>query len=290
MKIFKIAGVSALVLALILGIAAPVLAAPDLAELQAINVPTKVLTGKVVEKAVDDDGNPESFIIESGRGEITISVDENTRYVKSSPPQKAIALARKGLELKQQIRERLEQDLQRHQAEIKQRIQERLEQALPEHLAGLKQRIQERLEQALPEYQPEPKEQRPEELAPWNWRSLHPFAEEVSFDDLTPETRVLVRVVPGEDNPLAKLVIILEPTAYYRVTGTITDISPADNTITITPTDDGVDVVLKYNDKTRFILRGIIGLEEGQSVRAVYDDEMTTHTVVAPIEAPEVAE
>ena len=94
-------------------------------------------------------------------------------------------------------------------------------------------------------------------------RWLHPFAEEATFDDIAVGTQVVVRAVPAEDNPVAKLVIIIKPTGYGCILGAITDISPEDKTLTIAPADGGTDIVLSYSEGTRFILRGISELEEG---------------------------
>ena len=286
MKILKVAGLSILALSLILGVASPALATPDLASPQAIDTPPKTFKGMVTEIYKD------SFIIKSGEVEVTISVDDDTRYVWLFPPQRVVALARERLELRQRIREELEQALTRHRVELRERIQERLEQALPRH-PELKQRIQEKLEQVLPEHQLELQLQSREKLTQQNLQWLRHFAEEATFDDITPGTWVVVRAVATEDNPLAKVVFILEPTMYQCVTGTVTDIALAGETITIVPADGSDAITLKYNERTRFILRGTIRLEEGQSVRAVYaihDNELIAKAVFAPIEAPELAD
>ena len=105
-------------------------------------------------------------------------------------------------------------------------------------------------------------------------------------DDIAIGTQVVVRVVPAEDNLVAKLVIIIKPTSYGRILGTITDISPEDKTITIAPADGGDDIVLSYSERTRFILRGITELEVGQSIRAIHDEEMIAKVVFVPVGVP----
>jgi len=107
---------------------------------------------------------------------------------------------------------------------------------------------------ALARYRPELKRQNQEklELA----ERFRRFTQKATFDDIAVGARVAVRAVPGEDNPLAKLVLIIEPTTYKRVIGTITDVSLVNKTITIAPADGNNDIILNYNEKTRFILRG----------------------------------
>ncbi len=120
----------------------------------------------------------------------------------------------------------------------------------------------------LARYRPELKRQNQEklELA----ERFRRFTQKVTFDDITIGARVAVRAVPGEDNPLAKLVLIIEPTTYKHVIGTITDISLVNRTIAIAPADGSNDIVLNYNEKTGFILRGTPGLQEGGRVVAIY--------------------
>jgi len=107
---------------------------------------------------------------------------------------------------------------------------------------------------ALARYRPELKRQNQEklELA----ERFRRFTQKATFDDIAIGARVAVRAVPGEDNPLAKLVLIIEPTTYKHVIGTITDVSLVNKTITIAPADGNNDIILNYNEKTRFILRG----------------------------------
>jgi len=223
MKVLKVAGVSVLALSLVLGLALPVLAAPDGVLPEASNMPPKILMGEVV----DIDEAEKIFVIQSRGEELTISVNGDTQYLKAPIPRVVLPLARR--------------------------------------LMGLRQQSQERLG-----------------LMRW----LCPLAEEATFDDITVGTQVVVRAVPAEDSPVAKLVIIIEPTGYGCILGAITDISPEDKTLTIAPADGGTDIVLSYSEGTRFILRGITELEEGQSIRAVYDEDMIAKVVFVPVEVP----
>ena len=70
---------------------------------------------------------------------------------------------------------------------------------------------------------------------------------------------------------LAKVVLIIKPTTYASVSGTI-EVFPEDETITITP-DGGEAVTLSYNESTVFILQGTIQVESGQYAHAIYDSD-----------------
>lgn len=144
---------------------------------------------------------------------------------------------------------------------------------------------------ALARYHPELKRQNQEklELA----ERFRRFTQKATFDDIAIDARVAVRAVPGEDNPLTKLVLIIEPTTYRRVIGTITDVSLANKTITIAPADGNNDIILNYNEKTRFILRGTPSLQEGERVAAIYiendDGTLLAKSVMAGVEPLEPA-
>ena len=268
MKVLKIVGVSALALSLVLGLASPALAAsPNRVPPRASPVPPAILTGEVV--SVDE--GKAFFVIQSGLREVTVSVDRDTQYYKAPIPWRAIPPARGMMELRQQSQERLG---------LRQRLRSfvgktgSLFQALaPLGIPGL---VRQRLELRQPAV---------EELGLIGW--LRPFAEEATFDDITVGSHVVVRAVPGEDNPVAKLVIIIEPIGYGRVVGTITNISLENKTITIDPIDEDGEIILGYNERTRFILFGIPRLEVGQSIRAIYDaEEMIANLVFAPAAVP----
>ena len=267
MRTLKIVGVSMLALSLVLGLASPVLAAPpDWAPLQVSHLPREILRGEVV----DIDAGKTFFVILSQGQELTISVNDDTQYLKAPIPRVVLPLARHLMELRQESQERL--GLRQRLHSFVGRVGSFFRAVVPWGVPGL---VRHQLELRQPAGE-EP------ELGVW----LHPFAEEATFDDLTIGTQVVVRAESGEDNPVAKLVIIIQPTGYGGVVGTITDISTVDKTLTVAPADGGTKIVLSYNEGTRFILRGITKLEVGQSVRAVYDDEMIAKVVFVPVEVP----
>lgn len=118
------------------------------------------------------------------------------------------------------------------------------------------------------------------ELKPPKLKWLRPFGEESEFSDIAEGDRVVVWLAT-EDNNLAKRVLIIEPTTYASVSGTI-DVSSEEKTITIVTDEDGEvkEVPLSYNEGTVFILRGIIQVE-GQYAHAIYDsDNMVAKRVI----------
>jgi len=243
MRIWKVAGVSVLVLGLVLGLALPALAAPpDWAPPKADHVLPKLLRGEVIQV---DEGKTFFIIIQSHGQEVTISVDSDTQYFKVSVPRGVPALVKHQLGLVEQVQEN----------------------------SGLRQQIKARLELRL---------ENQEGFGLGRW--LRPFGEEASFDNIAVGSGVVVRTVAGEDNPLAKLVFIVELTGCGHILGTIKDISSGDKTITVAPADGGDDVVLSYGDRTHFILRGAPGLEGGELVRVVYDEEKMAKLVSMVVE------
>jgi hypothetical protein len=144
---------------------------------------------------------------------------------------------------------------------------------------------------ALARYRPELKRQNQEKLE--LVERFRRFTQKATFDDIAVGAGVAVRAVPGEDNPLAKLVLIIEPTTYKRVIGTITDVSLVNKTITIAPADGNNDIILNYNEKTGFILRGTPSLQKDERVVAIYmekdDGTLLAKRVMAGVEPLELA-
>lgn len=110
------------------------------------------------------------------------------------------------------------------------------------------------------------------------------FGEEATFGDIEVGDRVAVRLVPGDEKPVARLVLIYKPSPCKSVGGTITEVSPDNQTITIAPADDSEAVTLRYNEDTIFHLKGIIAVEPGQVARAMYliEDMMAKAVRVFP--------
>jgi len=267
MKALKVVVVSVLAFGLVFGLASPALAAPpDWASSWASHMSPAVLMGEVVEI----DTSQQTFVIQSGWWEVTVSVDSDTQYYEALIPWRAIPPAQRLMELGQESQEK---------PGLRQRLHSFVGRAGSLFKAVAPWRVP-----GLVRHQLELKQQAGEELGLMGW--LRPFGEEATFDDITVGSQVVVRAVPGDGNPLAKLVIIIEPIGYGRVVGTITDISTENKTITIDPTGEDGEIILSYNERTRFVLCGIPGLEVGQRVRAIYDEEeMVAKLVFAPVAA-----
>lgn len=219
-KVLKIAGVSILALGLVLGLTVPALASPSWAD----DSQSKVVRGKVL--SVGD----QEFVIQSGEQELTISVDENTKYYQDCVPERVVSLARQRVRLEHQY------ELPPLEVEDRPLLQ----------LARLKQ--------------------------------LRRFGEPAEFSDIAVGDIVTVWLADGDN--LAERVVIVEPTEYASVSGTIEGVSSEPKTITIAP-DVGGSITLNYNENTEFILRGTIQVEAGQSARVIYDsDNMLAKTVV----------
>ena len=100
-KLLTIVGVSMLALSLVLGLALPALAAPEWTKPWAEDFQGKIVKGKVLSV---DTAN-QQFVIKSGEDELTIKVDENTKYYKLSVPGRIMSLARHWKEFRQQNEE-----------------------------------------------------------------------------------------------------------------------------------------------------------------------------------------
>ena len=229
-KVLTIAGVSILALGLILGLALPALAAPGEAPPWAGDSQTRVVRGKVLSVGGQE------FVIQSGEEELTIKVDENTKYYKLCVPERIMALARHQIELRAQ------------------------DQLPPPEDVGIPRLQRARL------------------------KLLHHFGEKAEFGDIAVGDRVAVWLAPEENN-LAQRVLIIKPTTYAHVSGTIS-VSLAGEAITITPAD-GEPVTLSYNGSTEFVLNGFIAVEEGQYAHAIYNsDNMVAKRVAVYQEVP----
>jgi len=205
----------------------------------------------------------EFFVIQSGEQELVISVNDGTKYFKLYVPGRLVALVRHRMQLMQP---QVQQEIRVMESAINQ-------------LPQLKDR------EIL-------KHQRP------NLRRLRFFGEEATFGDIAVDDRVVVRAVREEDNYLAKIVIIIKPTTYARVIGTVSNIHEKAMEIAIEPlssssAEDG-EITLAYDSHTVFILRGTPGLQEGEKVVAIYmekeDGTLLAKRVMAGAEPLELAQ
>jgi len=113
-----------------------------------------------------------------------------------------------------------------------------------------------------------------------NW--LDRFGKEAQFSDIQVGDRVIAQVKTADN--LATRVLIIKAPVIQRVKGIITAIS--DNSITITPANSTA-VTLSWNGETRFVLKGLISVQNGQYATAVYNrNTMEAQTVDVQATAP----
>ena len=191
MKIWKIAVVVTLAVALVLGVTLPGLAASDETVPQTADCWPRLLKGEVLSV---DEVEPKSFVIQSGEEGLTILVDENTRYFMLYSPKELLGLAQQRVGLRQQNQERA-------------RV---IEPAVLMQLRAVGQ-------------VPQPKGILEHQRA--NLKQLRHFGEKATFDDIAVGNKVVVWLAPETNGYLAKIVTIIEPTTYARVAGTITGVS-----------------------------------------------------------------
>jgi hypothetical protein len=111
---------------------------------------------------------------------------------------------------------------------------------------------------------------------------LDRFGKQAQFSDIQVGDRVIARVKTADN--LATQVLIIKAPAIQRVKGIITAVS--DNSITITPTNSTA-VTLSWNGETRFVLKGLISVQNGQYASAVYNrNTMKAQTVDVEATAP----
>jgi DNA-binding beta-propeller fold protein YncE len=248
MSVLKIAVASVLALSLVLGLALPALA--DSGEpLPWAGFKARIVKGEV---SYVDQEDQAYFDVQSGEDELTINVDENTRYFILGAPGRLVALA-------QQLRIRDQEEVGAPAGQgLGLGLQSRARTAVQEQA---RLRVQDQLCQAGNSPMPEP------QLAWWSrWSWCRPFGAGAGFGDIEVGDRVVVWLADGDN--LARAVLIVKPATRAIVSGTITDVGS--ETIEITP-DGGEAVTLDYNEDTVFVLDGFTSVEEGQLARAVYD-------------------
>ncbi len=296
MKVLKIAVPLILAIGLVLGIALPGLANPESGEYQEEDYPRQgehpawakvapnMKAGEVVEKG------DSFFKIQRGEEElVTITVDENTKYLKVPALRGIAPLLRNRMALKHQ-NQPVAGDIKpaapmkrgiinaaqfRKESGFDRLVSTSMAAPQPNPARLIKRGRAFGQMAPVPMTAPQPAQVEGNGIGnggSGNLERLRQFVEEATFEDIDVGDRVAVRLVPDQEEFLAKLVFIFEPGAYTRIAGTITTISSEDKTITITP-EDGEPVTLTYNDDTVFTLKGTITVAEGQSVSAVYHTE-----------------
>ena len=285
MKALKVALAVTLAVGLILGATLPGLANSDEPEPQAESQPHPgILKGQV--SSINE--TEELFTIRAEEPGIDIKVNEGTRYFKLTAPPQVLAALRQHRMESSESQEQIRATASAIPMQFKAPGQMlSLRRGKPfTNLASVPAETQE-FASNLPT--PGWGKEKPKRLqGNLNW--LHQFGGEATFDDITIGDRVIVLVVPNEGEPLAKLVLIIEPAAQNRVIGEVTEIT--ENTVTIAP-ENGDTVELNYNEDTIFILRGTPFLEEGEEAVAIYvetEDGLLAEKIMQGCSQPELAD
>jgi len=186
-KVLKIAGASVVALALVLGLTLPALASPSWAD----DSQGKVVKGKVL--SVGD----QEFVIQSGEQELTISVDDNTKYYRMSMLGRIVASIQHRLQFRLQNQEELQA------------------QAGDGEGSGLQNRVRERASarnQARLQNQISQTENAEDALQSGSlWlRCFCAFGGGAEFGDIAVGDMVVVRLADGDN--LAQRVLIVTPT------------------------------------------------------------------------------
>jgi hypothetical protein len=290
-KVLTVALIVTLAVVLVLGVALPGLAADNEVTAQPNHQPRpRVLRGKVA--AIDE--NQEFFTVKMGEREVEIDVNEGTKYFMLTIPPRLLALRRHKVAPMLEGQEELALGV-KPSPPMK---REGMEQARPFRVQRFpgNPALPSADDQALAPNLVPPSLPRG---IPGLWQRflkwLRQFGREASFDDLAVGQRVIVRVVPRDGNPLAKVVLIIKPAAQQRVVGTILDIDKDDMTITIEPlseTEDGT-ITLAYDNHTIFVLQGTPSLEEGMKALVLYVEEdsvLLAKRVMSRVPLPEPVE
>ena len=279
MKIGKIAVLIILAVALVVGVASLGLAASDTAVTQTANFASadealawgKKLPRMVRGEVVDiGDG---FFVI--GEQEHTIYVGEGTKYFVVTVPRRALAQLRSQTGLERPGLGATESSLPAMRKPLSRLPWRNAEMAGAEPTLVRPER---------PELAPDLAQlEEGQGLRHIIWqklRQLRHLGEPATFDDIEIGSKVVVLLVPGKDKPTAQVVLIIKPSVWGRIAGTITGVSG--DSITIDPGNGGDEVTLEYNEDTLFILKGIIAVDAAaeQFARAIYNTETEIARVV----------
>jgi len=281
MKIWKILMITTLVVALVLGVTIPVLAASGKSAPQAGNLASegeppswvkklpRIIRGEVID--IDD----RLFVVQTGEETPTIYVTEDTKYFIVTAP--VMAMHQWQLRSQSETTETPMPTMLRSRANILQ---------LRKGNAGSSPAL------FMPQDNGQGMAQKIRASLPW----LSHSGEEATFSDIESGDKVVVLLAtPANDSLTAtaeeqlttQVVLIIRPSVWNRVAGTIESLS--DDTIVIEPVSGGDVVSLRYDENTTFILKGFTSVETGQFAHVVYDTEtMLARTVRVWPETPPI--
>lgn len=181
-RAITLAGGFCLVLALVLGMAVPALAAPQAPA--GADFEGEPIKGEVI--AIGD----QELVIRSGEEEITITVDEDTLYCRLPMAARLMTSVRQRLELRQQERQELRTQAENGQGQgLKNRIQVAV-------AAQSQTRTQNQISQTEGEFLPEMR----------CFRFLRPFGNQAELSDIAVGDSL---VILADENNLAQKVLII---------------------------------------------------------------------------------
>lgn len=106
---------------------------------------------------------------------------------------------------------------------------------------------------------------------PANWRDnmgwLDTFDAQANLSNIQVGDRVFARV---DSNSLARSILIIKAPVIKTVKGTVKAV-PSGNIIAITPAGSTTTLSLNVTPETRIVLKGLVSIQQGQSVVAVYN-------------------
>jgi len=283
MKIWKIAVVITLVVALVLGVTIPGLAASGNSTPQTGKLTSKGESPawcknlpRIIRGEVTDIGSS-SFDISNGESESTIYVTEDTKFFMGPVP--IMAMHRWQWCSEQANMPPPMSAMSKAQPDSPQSGMGRANGGTPSFMSqrpefapnllqlnngqGMMQGIRARLAQ------------------------LRPLCEEANFDDLNTGDRVVVLLTlpvgdtlttEVEERLTAQMVYIIKPSVWERVAGTIESLS--DDSIAIKPASGDDTVTLTYDENTIFTLKGFTSVETEQFAHAVYNTETMMAKVI----------
>ncbi len=269
-KFIKI-GVLLMTVALILGLVLSGVAAADETENQPSTTatqPTKMVKGKVT----SIDPGKTFFVVQSGEQEpVTIKVDSNTKYLTLE--------IQKGIPKLEELREKVQEKVREKVQKEVQKLPKIVERGLGNKNGKANQQVPppQTEDEDADEDTPADEDNGDLKDLPNKINSLHRLGEKATFDDIAVGDSVVVRLMPNENLAKEVLIVKVKPQVLSKVHGIITAVT--NDSLTIKKADN-TEVTLGWDANTRFVLKGIISVEVGQTATAVYNTEALKAKVV----------
>jgi hypothetical protein len=255
------------VMTLVLSTTLPVLADNTLKPNSAL----RLVQGEVISVATDNS----TFIIQNGgQKQITIKVDEDTKYYIISMGKASEAVKVTAAKDKQEERE-----VKKAESNQFGTVAPKVNKAQSKPFSAV--------EPQVGKIEPKAKSLKPQTSVTIAYCGTDPnwlgrYGKEAQFSDIQVGDRIIAWIQTADN--LATQILIIKAPVIQPVRGTITDVS--DNSFTITP-PIGAAVTLSWDENTRFVLKGFISVQSGQYAIAVYNrNTMIALTVDVQATAP----